>query len=133
MTSLLARGDSQVRVTRFAWSIDHAAHHRDLDRQIEFGQRGLGLVGDLDDVHLGAATTRTGNEVETLALAQTQRLEELATGAGFLDRVGRQRIAQRVADAFGEQRRDTGCSLQESPRQRTRLGHPEVQRVLEGR
>ena len=85
-----------------------------------------------DHVDLGPAARRAGDEVEALALAQPQRLEELAPGLGLLDRVGGQRVADGVADALGEQGPDAGGALQEPGRRRARLGHPEVQRVVEG-
>ena len=59
----------------FARTVHDATHHRHLDRHVERGERDLGLVGDLDDVDFGPPATRTGNEVESLALTQAQHLE----------------------------------------------------------
>ena len=86
--------------------------------------------GDVDHVDLGATAARAGDEVDVLALAQAHRLEQLATGAGLLDRVGRERVADRVADALGEQGGDAGGRLDQPGRQRAGLGDAEVQRVV---
>ena len=50
----------------------------------------------------------------------------------LLDRVGGERVADGVADALGEQGGDPGGALDEPGRRRAGLGHPEVQRVVEG-
>ena len=53
-------------------------------------------------------------------------------GARLLDRIGGEREADRVADALGEQRADAGGRLDQPAGRRTRLGHAEVQRVVDG-
>ena len=68
-------------------------------------------LGDLDHVDLGPAARRAGDEVDVLALAQAHRLEQLATGARLLDRIGGERVADGVADALGQQRGDAGGGL----------------------
>ena len=79
-------------------------------------ERVHGAVGDLDHVDLGPAARRAGDEVEALALAQAERLEQLAAGAGLLDRIGGERVADRVADALEQQRGDPGGGLDETRR-----------------
>ena len=89
------------------------------------------VVRDLDHVDLGAPAARARDEVEALALAQAERLEQRATGARLLDRIGGERVADRVADALGEQRADPGGRLHEPGGRRPGLGDAEVQRVVD--
>ena len=128
----LPGGDADVGLACLARAVDDAAHHRHLDGQVQLLERLLGLLGHGDDVDLGPAARRAGDQVEALALAQPERLEELAAGAGLLDRVGGQREADGVADALGQQRADAGGALDQARRRRTGLGDAEVQRVVEG-
>ena len=74
------------------------------------------LACDVDHVDLGAAARRAGDEVEALALAQAERLEQLAAGLRLLDRIGGERVADGVADALGEQRGDAGGGLHQPGR-----------------
>ena len=67
-----------------------------------------------------------------LALAQAEGLEQLAPGPGLLDRVGGERVADGVADPLGQQGGDPGGALDQPGRRRAGLGHPEVERVVEG-
>ena len=129
---LLARRDADVGLARFAGTVDDAAHHRDLDRQVQLLERLLGLLRHGDHVDLGPATRGAGDEVEALALAQPERLEQLAPRFRFFDGVGRERIPDRVADPFGQQRADAGRPLDQAGGRRSGLGHAEVQRVVEG-
>ena len=125
-----SRGDPEVRLARLARSIDHTAHHRHLQRNVQLTERGHRVAGDLDDVHLGPTATGARNEVEAPTFAQAQRFEQGPTGARFLHRIGSQRVPDRVADAFGQKGGDPGRRLHEPRRRRTGLGHPEVQRVV---
>jgi len=128
--ALVAGGDAEVGFARLAGAVDHATHHGNLQRQLLVGERVLRALGDLNHVDLGATTTRAGNQVDVLALAQPERLEQLAPGAGFFDGVGGEAVANRVADALQEQRSDAGGRLQQSAGQRPRLGDAEMQRMI---
>ena len=64
--------DADVGLARLARAVDHAAHDRHLDRQVQLLERLLGLLGHGDDVDLGPAARRAGDEVEALALAQAR-------------------------------------------------------------
>ena len=88
--------------------------------------------GHADHVDLGPAARRAGDEVEALALPQPHGFEQLAPGPGLLDRVGGERVADGVADALGQQGGDAGRALDQPGGRRARLGHPEVQRMVEG-
>ena len=110
--------------------VDDAAHDRDLERDLALAERLLRPLGDVDHVDLGPAARRAGDEVDVLALAQAQRLEQLAAGPGLLDRIGGERVADGVADALEQQRGDAGGGLDQPGRRRAGLGDAEVQRVV---
>ena len=74
-------GDAEVGLPRLARAVHDATHHRDLQRDLAIGERLLRVVRDLDHVDLGAPARRARDEVESLALAQAERLEQLTTGA----------------------------------------------------
>ena len=112
--------------------VHHAPHDRHLDGELARLERLLGGAGHPDHVDLGPPARRAGDEVEALALAQAHGLEQLAPGPGLLDGVGGERVPDGVADALGQQGGDAGRPLDETGRRRARLGHPEVQRVVEG-
>src|SRR5271163_2276976 len=84
---LLPRRDADVGFAGLARAVHDAPHHRHLDGQVQLLERLLGLLGHGDDVDLGPAAGRAGDEVDALALAQAQRLQELAPGPGLLDGV----------------------------------------------
>ena len=77
-----------------------------------------------DHVDLGPPARRAGDEVEALALAQTEGLEQLAAGARLLDRIGGERVADGVADALRQQRGHAGGGLDEAGRRRSRPRSP---------
>ena len=116
VAALVAGGDAEVGLARLARPVDDAAHHGDLQRDLPLAERLHRPLGDLDHVDLGAPARRAGDEVDVLALAQAERLEQRASGPGLLDRVGRQRVADRVADALEQQRGDAGRRLEQPVR-----------------
>ena len=130
MAALVAGGDADVGVAGLAGSVDDAAHHRDLQRDLAVAEGLLGPLGDVDDVDLGPAAARAGDEVDALALAQAHRLEQRATGLGLLDGVGGEAVADGVADALGQQGGDAGGGLHHPGGRRAGLGDAEVQRVV---
>ena len=127
MAALVAGGDAEVGVARLAWTVDDAAHHRHLEWDLALAERLHRPAGDVDHVDLGTAARRAGDEVDVLALAQPERLEQLPPGARLLDRVGGERVADGVADALEQQRGHAGRRLQQPGRRRAGLGDTEVQ------
>ena len=130
VAALVAGGDAEVGLAGLARAVDDAAHHGDLQRQLPLAERLHRPLGDVDHVDLGPPARRAGDEVDVLALAQAERLEQLAPGPRLLDRVGGQRVADRVADALEQQRGDAGRRLDQPGGRRAGLGDPEVQRVV---
>jgi len=94
------------------------------------GEGILGALSDFDHVDFGATAARARDEVDVLALAQAERLEQLPTGASFFHRVGGEAVANGVADALQQQCGDAGGGLQQSAGQRPRLSDAEVQRMV---
>src|SRR5918994_3756755 len=103
---LVAGGDAQVGVAGLAGSVDDAAHDRHLQRDLLVPERLLRLARHLDHVDLGPAARGAGDEVDVLALTEPHGLEKRPTGPGLLHRVGGEAVADRVADALGQQRGD---------------------------
>ena len=100
MPTFVASGNTEVGFAGLAWAVDHATHHRNLQRQFFVGKSSLGPIGHVDHIDFGATATRAGNEVDIFSLAQTEGLEQLAPGAGFFDGVGSKAEPNGVADAF---------------------------------
>jgi hypothetical protein len=128
--TFVASGDTEVGFAGLAGAIDHATHHRNLQRQFFVGKSSLGTIGHINHIDFGATTTRAGNEVDIFSLAQTEGLEQLAPGAGFFDRVGGEAETDGVTDAFQQQCCDTSGGFHQATRQRPRFGHPEMQRMV---
>ena len=85
--ALAAAGrDAEIGFARLAGAVHDAAHHRDLQRDVAVFERGLRVGRDLDHVDLGAPARRARDEIEALALAQPERLEQRAPGLRFFDR-----------------------------------------------
>ena len=130
VTLAAAAGDPEIGFARLAGTVHDTTHHRDLQRDVARLERGLRGRRDTDHVDLGATARRARDEVETLALAQPERLEQHLARLRLFHRIGGEREPDRVADAFGEQRRDPGDRLDQTLRHRTRFGDTEMQRMI---
>ena len=75
MATLVAGGDPEVGIGGLAGTVHDAPHHGDLQRDLRSAKRLHRLVGDGDHVDLGAPARRAGDEIDVLALTQTQGLE----------------------------------------------------------
>src|SRR5690606_26577053 len=71
-----------------------------------------------------------GNEVDATG-AQTQGLENIETDLDLLDRIGRQRNANGVADALGQQHAQADRGFHRTRTQAASLGDTQVQRLLD--
>src|SRR5579875_1942600 len=128
---VLARGDPEISAARLPRPVHDATHDCHLDRQVPLLEGGLRLLGDRNHIDLRTTTRRTGDEIEPLALAKAEGLEQLASGARFFDRISRQRVANGVADAFRQQRSDANGSFDQPTRRRSGFGDPEVKGMVE--
>src|SRR4051812_47789638 len=93
----VAGGDTEVGLTGFARPVDDAAHHGDTEGDGQALEARGHLLGEGVDVDLGAAAGRARDDLEA-ALPQVQRLEDREAHLDLLDRWGRQRDADGVAD-----------------------------------
>ena len=130
MAALVAGRDANVGLTRFTWAVHDTTHHCHLQRQLLVGERFLRALGDLDDVDLRTTTTRAGDEVDVLALAQTKRLKQLATSTSFFNGVSGEAVANGVANALEQERGDARRRLDQTARQRPGLSHTEMERMI---
>src|SRR5918994_1588611 len=103
----VATRDAHVGLPGLAGPVHHAAHDRDPHRHAELlpFDRGVHLLGQLQHVHLGPAARGAGHEVEA-SPAQAERSQDRGGGLHLFHGVVGERDADRVADAFGEQRAD---------------------------
>ena len=99
----IAGGHAQISLARLPRTIDDAAHNRNTNRRFDVLKPFRHLLGKLNHINLRTPATRAGNNVE-MPLAKPQILENLAANLDFLDRRRGQRHANRVPDAFREQR-----------------------------
>ena len=101
-----------------------------MDLLVEALELVLDLLRELDEVDVRPAAGGTGHERET-ALAKAERLQDVDPDLDFLGRVRGERDADRVADALREQRPEPDRRLDGPHARRPRLGHAEVERVLD--
>jgi len=66
------------------------------------------------------------------ALTEPERLEQLTTSTCLLDRIGGERVTDRVADTLGEKGRDPCCALYQTGWRRAGLGPHKMERMVEG-
>ena len=137
--------DADVRVLRFAGSVDDASHHRDLHlfdagvlllpHRHLLAQVGLDLVGHfLEEGAGGASAAGTGGDLRGEA-AQLERLQDLLADDDFLGAIAvgqrRERGADGVADAFLQQHGDSRRWSRRRPSlPMPGFGEAEVQRVI---
>jgi hypothetical protein len=125
----VAGGDSEVGLAGLARAVDDAAHDGHPQRHGQSLQAGGDLLGEGVDVDLGATARGAGDDLQ-LARLETQRLQDLVADLDLLDRRGRQRDPDRVADAAREQRAEGGGRLDGALEGRAGLGDAEVQRPV---
>src|SRR5450755_1893161 len=124
-----AAGNAHVCHRRFARSVDGAAHDRYLHRRAVFRRHLLDGFGQLEDVHLHAAAGRTRGDLGA-AFADPERLEDLPADWHFLDWIGGERDADRVADSVGEEHAEADAALDRAGAQCARFGDAEVERIV---
>src|SRR6185436_2478906 len=101
--AVAAAGEADIGFARLARSVHDAADHRHGHRRGDVRHALLQGLDGLDHVVLLARAGRAGNDVDA-AMAQIERLQHLEADTYLLLGLGRQRDADRIADA-GPQRR----------------------------
>src|SRR5579875_3594435 len=124
----LAAGDPDVGHLALAGAVHHAAHHGDLHRRaVLLGDR-FDHPSQVDDLDLGAPARRAGGDLEAL-LPDPERLEDAPGDRVLLHGIGRQRDAQRVADALEEEYSEPDRRADRAVEGQPGLGHAQVERV----
>ena len=129
LTLAIAGGHAQISLARLPWAIDDAAHDRHANRRLDIFQPFRHLLGELNHIDLRAPAARAGDDVE-MPLAKTKILKNLAANLDFLDRRRGQGHANRVPDAFSEQRTERKARLDSALPRRPGLGHAQMQRPI---
>ena len=95
--AVAAAGEADVGFARFARAVDDAADHRKGQGRRDVREALFEPLDDLDDLELLARAGWAGDDGDA-APPQAERLQHLEADLDLLDRVGRQRDADRVAD-----------------------------------
>ena len=122
-----AAGDADGGFARFAGTIDHAADHSNIQRLINILETPFQLGHGLDHVEVLARTGWAGDQVDA-AMAQVQGFQNVPAYFHFLHRISRQRDADGVADAFGQQYAKSNSRFDRAGACATGLGNAQVQR-----
>ena len=100
--AVAAAGEADIGLARLARAVDDAADHRHRQRRRDVREALLEPLDGLDHLELLARAGRAGDDGDAAA-AQVQRLQHLEADLDLLDRIGRQRHADRVADPGPQQ------------------------------
>lgn len=98
---LVTAGDAECE-TSASRAIHHATDNRNVHWSDDIFRALLQRVNRTDNIKLLTRTGRAGNEVDP-ARTDTQRFQNIETDFDLFNRIGRQRYAQRVANAFRQQ------------------------------
>ncbi len=125
-----AAGDAHVRLARFAGTVDVATDDRHVERLAHVLEATLELVHRRDHVEVLPRAARAGHEVDALG-AQAHAFQHVPADLHFLDRIGRERDADGVADAVHQQQAETHGGLHRARAQAAGLGDAQMQRLLD--
>ncbi len=95
--------DADVGFSCLAGAVHHATHHSHLNGELFVLECLLSILRHLEHINLGAAARWAGNQVESLAFAQSEVLEQLAPCLGFLYWISRKRKSDGVTYALQQQ------------------------------
>src|SRR5581483_2524416 len=127
----LAAGDSQLGGARLAGAVHFATHDCDVNVFVRVRRHALfDFLRERDEIDVGASARRARDEGHAV-LAQPERFQNLQPDAHLLDRIGRQRDADSVSDALGEQRADADGGFDRADSRRPRLGDSQMKRVID--
>ena len=113
---------------RLAGAVDDAAHHGDRDVALQPLESLLDLLRKCNEVDLCAAARRARDKAHALA-AQPGRLQNGDAGAHLLHGVSRERDADRIADALGQQGADADGGADDAVIGRAGLRDADMQRI----
>ena len=113
---------------RLAGAVDDAAHHGNRDVALQPLEPLLDLLRKCNEVDLRAAARRARDKAHALA-AQPGRLQNGDAGAHLLHGVSRERDADRVADALGQQGADADGGADDAVIGRAGLRDADMQRI----
>ncbi len=133
-TNTRLRGAPPVTPTcglaRLPGAVDVATDDRHVERLAHVLEAALELVHRRDHVEVLARAARAGHEVDALG-AQAHAFQDVPADLHFLDRIGRERDADGVADAVHQQHAETDRGLHGARAQAPGLGDAEMQRLLD--
>ena len=98
----IAGSNTKVGLTTLAQTVDDTSHDGHAQRGVDSLESVSDVVGQGQDVDLAASAGGAGDDLQA-AGAQVEGLQDLDADLDLLDRVGRQRDADGVTDALGEQ------------------------------
>ena len=101
-----------------------------MDLLVQAAELVLDFLCELDQVDVGASARGTRHEREA-ALPEPERFQDIDPDPHFLGRIGRERDADRVADALGQERAEPDRRLDRADAGRARFRDAEVERVLD--
>ena len=125
----IAAGDADVRLPRFPWAIDCAAHHRHLDGFLTTGKGLLHLVGKADQIDPGPAAGGARDNGRA-GLIQSHRPQDVFCCGDLLDWVGGQGYPDGIADAVRQQRADAHSGFHQAHPLSSRFGDPQMEGVI---
>src|SRR3990172_9311372 len=101
----LPPGDAEVRLSRLAGTVHHAAHDGHLNRLTELLQALLHGIRQADEIDLAAATAWTTDH-DRAVLAEVEGFENFVARLHLFDGVGSQRDANGISNAHVQERPD---------------------------
>ena len=124
-------GDPDVSLSRLTGTVNRAAHHRNGYRSVrpDGGKPLLDLGGDLYKIDLRPPAGGTGNDPHSPP-RQSERRNKRLPLAHLVHWIGSERHPYSIADAVAEQTPDPDCRTQNPRLVCTRLGNPEMKRII---
>jgi len=127
----VAREDRDVGALGLARTIHDAAHHGDLDRQLDLvGELFAYVLDEGEQVDLDAAARRAGNKINAHTLAQLEAIQHLQRVFDLVHRVVGVADAHGVADAVRQQMPERHRGANHRCLARPGMGHAQMKRVV---
>jgi hypothetical protein len=128
----IAGEDGDVCTLTFAGAVDDAAHDGDFHGELDFLGQGLAdILDEGEEIDLDAAAGGAGDEINALAFAKAEGVEEFEAILNFVDGVVGVTDADGVADAATEKGRKSGDAADAAGFLWAGVGHAEVEGMIE--